>query len=80
MESAAVILSGYEENAKWVSRNYEALKKEFDKEWVAVLDDAVIDHDADLSKLVKRLKTQYEKIYNKIAVEYVTTKELDLIL
>ena len=80
MESAAAILSNYEENAKWVSYNYETLKKKFNNEWVAVLDNAVIDHDPDLAKLVKRLRRQHTKVYNKIAVEYVTTKELDLIL
>ena len=80
MESAVVILSNYEENAKWVSSNYEQLKKEFNGEWIAVLENAVVDHDADLAKLVKRLRKQHTKVYNEMAVEYVTTKELDLIL
>jgi hypothetical protein len=79
MESAAV-LSCYEENAKWLSGNYGELKKQFDGEWVAVLDKTVIDHDIDLTDLVKRLRKKYSKVYSQIAVEYVTTKELDLIL
>ncbi len=80
MESAVDILSNFEANAKWLRENYEQLKKGFNNEWVAVLNKAVIDHDSDLTKLVKRLKTRYSKSYNKIAVEYVTTEELDLIL
>jgi hypothetical protein len=80
MEPAVAILSSYEENAKWLSRNYDELKKKFNNEWVAVLRKTVIDHDGDLTKLVKRLRQQHSKVYNQIAVEYVTTKELDLIL
>ena len=80
MESTVAVLSRYEENAKWLSSNYEELKKQFNGEWVAVLDKAVIDHYVDLSKLVKRLRKKYPKLYSQIAVEYVTTKELDLIL
>lgn len=80
MESAVTILLNYEDNAKWLSNNYERLKKKFNNEWVAVLDKTVIDHDPDLAKLVKRLKQQHSKVYNQIAVEYVTTEELSLIL
>jgi hypothetical protein len=80
MESAVTILLNYEDNAKWLSKNYARLKKKFNDEWVAVLDKKVIDHDADLAKLVNRLKQQRGNVYNQIAVEYVTTKELNLIL
>lgn len=80
MESAVTLLLNYEDNAKWLSNNYERLKKKFNNEWVAVLDKTVIDHDPDLAKLVKRLKQQHSKVYNQIAVEYVTTEELNLIL
>jgi hypothetical protein len=80
MGSAVAVLSSYEENVKWLSKSYEQLKKKFNNEWVAVLDKAVIDHDPDLTKLVKQLREHHAKVYNQIAVEYVTTKELDLIL
>ena len=80
MVSAAAVLSSYEANAKWLSLNSEKLKKEFNNQWVAVFESAVVDHDVDLTKLVKRLQKKYVKVYSEIAVEYVTTKELDLIL
>lgn len=80
MESAVSVLSGYEENAKWLSNNYEELKKQFNGEWVAVLNKTVIDHDTDLTVIVRRLRQKYSKVYGQIAVEYVSTKELDLIL
>ena len=80
MESASDVLSNFKENAKWLSNNYDKLKKGFNNQWVAVLDNAVLDHDPDLKKLVKRLKAQYSNVYNQIAVEYITSEELDLIL
>ncbi len=80
MASAVAILTIYEENAKWVNSNYELLKKHFNDEWVAVLNKAVVDHDANLEKLVKRLRKQHGQVYSQIAVEYVSSKELDLIL
>ena len=80
MESAVAVLSSYEENAKWLTQNLEKLKKRFNNQWVAVLNKTVIDHDSDLSELVKRLRQKHPQVYSEIAVEYITTKELDLIL
>ncbi len=74
------VLSNFEDNARWISENYDKLKKEFNNEWVAVLENTVLDHDSEFKKLVKRLKTQHSKVYYQIAVEYVTCEELDLIL
>ena len=80
MSSVVAVLSRYEENAKWISKHYEEFKKKFRDEWVAVLNNGVVDHDRELNKLVKRLRRKYPKEYNEIAVEYVTTKEIELIL
>ncbi len=80
MESTIELLSNIEGNAKWISDNYEALKKQRNNEWVAVLDKSVIDYDRNFSKLVKRLRTRFSERYNEIALEYVTSEELNLIL
>jgi phosphoribosyl-AMP cyclohydrolase len=76
MVSAVAVLLSFEDNVKWLSRNYEWLKGEFNGEWVAVLGKTVVDHDGDLAVLVKRLKEKHSRTYNKIAVDYVTTKEV----
>jgi hypothetical protein len=76
MDSVVAVLSRYEENAKWISKHYNELKK-FTDEWVAAFDCAVIDHDRKLNNLVKRLRKKYPKDYNEIAVEYVTAKEIE---
>ena len=80
MSSVVAVLSRYEENAKWISKHYEELKKKFRDEWVAAFDSAIVDHDRELNKLVKRLRKKYPEDYNEIAVEYVTAKEIELIL
>lgn len=74
------MLSRYEENAKWLSSHYEELKKRFKDEWIAVLNKTVVDHDRKLGRLAKRLRGKYSEAYNEIAVDYVTAKEIELIL
>lgn len=80
MESAVDVLTKLEQNDKWLNENYDKLKADYNNQWVAILNESVIAHDADLKLLVKKLKKQYPNTYNQIAVEYVTSEELDLIL
>jgi hypothetical protein len=74
-ESAPDAISDFESNNRWITENYENLKRKYKNQWVAVLNNAVLDCDADLKKLVTRLKKQHLKFYNKIAVEYVDSEE-----
>lgn len=76
MGSVAEVLSNFEGNNRWISENYDKLKKQYNNQWVAVLNTAVLDHALDLKKLVKRLKAQHSKVYIQIAVEFVTSEEL----
>ena len=80
MESVVAVLSEYEDNVRWISKHYDELKKRFKDEWVAVSNRSVIDHDRQLVGLVERLRRKYSEVYNEVAVDYVTAKELDLIL
>ena len=80
MESVVAVLSRYEENVRWLSRHYERLKMKYNDEWVAVLNKAVVDYDRDLARLVERLRKKYPDAYSEIAVEYVTAREIELIL
>lgn len=80
MVSVVAVLSRYEENAKWISKHYDVLKKRFRDEWIAVLNGVVVDHHRELSKLVVRLRKKFPESYSEIAVEYVTAKEIELIL
>jgi len=80
MEALLHALSIYGENSRWIREYYEELKKTFKDEWIAVMDGKVIDHDKDLVKLVERLRKKYPKKYEQIAVEFIESKEVELIL
>ena len=80
VESATDVLSDFQRNNRWISENYDKLKKQYNNQWVAILNNAVVDHDPDLKKLVKRLKGEHPKVYSQIAIEHVTSEESDLIL
>jgi len=80
MKAVLQMLSTYEENTKWLNQHYDELKQKYDDEWVAVVNKSVIDHDRDLNRLVDRLRKGYSETYSQIAVEYVTKREIDLIL
>jgi hypothetical protein len=79
-ESASDVLSAFALNNRWIIENYENLKKQYSDKWVVVYKNAVVDNDSDLKKLIARLKLQYSKVYNQIAVEYVACDEPDFIL
>jgi phosphohistidine phosphatase SixA len=80
MESAVEVLTELEQNDEWLNENYKKLKADYNNQWVAILNRLVVGHNTDLEKLVKELRNQYPDSYNQIAVEYVTSEELDLIL
>ena len=80
MESAVEVLTKLEQNDQWLNENYDKLKADYNNQWVAILNKTVIAHSADLKRLVMKLKKEYLTSYNQIAVEYVTSEELDLIL
>lgn len=73
-------LRGFEENMNWLNKHYEKLKRQYPDKYVAVFDKKVVDHDSDLNTLMRRLDTNYAKESNRIAVKYVTTKKIELIL
>jgi hypothetical protein len=74
------VVAVYEDNVRWISKHYDELKKRFKDEWIAVLNKTVIDHDCELVRLVERVRRKYFEVYNEIAVDYVTVKEIELIL
>jgi hypothetical protein len=56
-------------NFKWICRNYDTIKKEFGRRYVAVHDRQIVGSDTNLERLVERLNIQnYDKT---IAIEYI---------
>jgi hypothetical protein len=77
VEFDANALSEFQRNNRWINENYDTLKTQYNDQWVAVLNKNIVDHDPDLKKLIKRLKTQHSKFYSQIAVEYITSEEFE---
>jgi phage FluMu gp28-like protein len=65
MMSAVNVLTKLEQNDKWLNENYDKLKADYNNQWVAILNKAVIAHNPDLKQLVKELKN---------SIQIVTTK------
>ena len=62
------------DNLKWFNYNYNDLKKEFDKQYVAIQEKQILDSDPNLERLIKRLNI---KNYDKsIAIEYIYSSNI----
>jgi hypothetical protein len=64
----------------WFSQQYEELKKKYKEEWVAVFHKQVIDHGKNLDTLLRRLRKKYPLEVGDMVVEFVTLKEVMLIV
>ena len=72
-----MVPSTFKENNRWIIDNYDNLSVKFKDEWVAVMNLKVLDHDADLKKLVERVKAKHVGDYKQIAVEYISEEEME---
>jgi hypothetical protein len=71
------IITPFKENNRWIIDNYDNLTSKFKNEWVAVKNLAILDHDKNLKKLVDRIKAQHLGDYKQIAVDFISTEELE---
>ncbi|CAN5803840.1 hypothetical protein BH23THE1_BH23THE1_23210 [soil metagenome] len=57
------------DNFKWFILEYDSIKKEFKRQYVAIREKQIVDSDTNLERLIKRLNI---KNYDKsIAIEYI---------
>ena len=61
-------------NKKWIQANFEKLKENYLKKFIAVLDQKVIVAIEDLKELLKYLNEKYPD-NNEIAIEYIGPEE-----
>lgn len=73
-------LQDFQRDTRWLDGNYDELKERFPEEYVAVYREKVVDHDPNLEELLTRLEEKYPGKRGKIAIEYVTQKEVELVL
>jgi len=60
------------EDTKWLMKNYDNIRTQYGGEYVAVLNQQIIDHDGDLVKLKKK--------HPSVVIQYVYKEKPHLIL
>jgi len=78
MSEYLVLFEVHERNREWFEENYAVLVEKFDKKFVAIYSEMVIDSDHDLDKLIERVEAKLP--LEKVSVEYVTKEKIQLIL
>lgn len=78
MSEYTVLFDEHDKNWSWFRKHYQELVKKFDGESVAVYEQKIIDHDKELSVLMKRIKAKYPE--EQIFVDFVSSEKLTLIL
>jgi hypothetical protein len=73
-------LETFEGNLKWIDKHYDALKNKYPDQWVAVFKKRVVGNHKNLKNVIRKLKESFPQHYDHIAVEYVSTKKIELIL
>jgi hypothetical protein len=68
----------HDKNWSWFEEHYDKLVEKFDGEFVAVHEQRVVDHDRELSVLMKRIEARYPA--DRVFVDFVSSKKLTLIL
>ena len=68
----------HEKNRKWFEGSYATLVDKYDREFVAVYEERVVDSDKDLDSLVRRVTAKHPS--EMVLIEYVTKEKIQLIL
>lgn len=79
-QALASMLEDFQRDTRWLSQNYDELKETYPEEYVAVYNESVVDHDPDLDSLMARIEERYPGKSKKMAIEYVTTKKIEMVL
>jgi len=58
-------------NAEWLQKNYERLKKEYDKRWVLIQDGKVVKSASSFDEIMRTVRKHDP---NKILVEYIQSE------
>jgi len=78
MSEHVAIFKEHDENWSWFEKHYDDLVEKFDGEFVAVYKQKVVDHDKEMSALMKRIESRYPP--DRVFVEFVSREKLTMIL
>lgn len=60
-------------NAEWLKENYDSLKRKYDKRWIMIQDEKVVETARTFDEVLKALK-RYDP--NSVLVEYVQSEPI----
>lgn len=78
MSEVLILFREQERNRKWFEENREKLAEKYDSKFIAIYEGTVVDFDEDIGTLVDRVERKYSP--DRVSVEYVSKKKLQLIL
>jgi hypothetical protein len=78
MSEVLALLMKHGEDMGWFLDNYDRLVKEYDGNFVAVYEHAVVDCDEDLDRLIERISGRYP--LERLIIEYVSKEKPLLVL
>ena len=78
MSEYAALFDEHDKNWSWFEEHYDKLVKKFDGEFIAIHKQRIVDHDREISVLMKRVEAKYPA--NRVFVDLVTSEKLMVIL
>lgn len=78
MSEYIALFDEHDKNWSWFEKHYDELVKKFDGEFIVIYKQRVVDHDRELSVLMKRVEAKYP--VESVFVDFVSSEKLTLIL
>ena len=73
-------LERFERDMDWLQKHFDDLTEKYPNEYVAVLDEKVVDHNIDLRRLMGRIEAKYPKELDRVAIKFISPEKVELIL
>ena len=77
-ENYRKIFNQSRENWRWFEENRERLIKDYDEEFVVIIEKNVIAHNPDLGQLLQELSPEYRA--KEHLIEYISKEGIELVL
>lgn len=68
------------EDTKWIIEHFDSIKKQYNGEFIAVLNCTVIAHHKDIEVLMDVIEAEHPEELEYISTEFISEKEIKVIL
>ncbi len=77
MQSTMQILSRFSAAERWIDEHRKSLVVKYNNQWIAVLNNSVVDHGKNINKMRIRLKEKYDGKYEQVTIDYISKYTAD---